>query len=210
MTPFRSALRLCLPLLALLGLAACGADAKFASDAEVEQASYVSGDAPSITLYTVINNRNNAGAHSGLLIDGRERVLYDPAGTWYHPTVPERADLHYGITDLMLSFYIDYHARESYRVIEQKRTVPQETIDLILQRVIAKGAAAKATCSQTLSSILIGLPGFEDIRSTWFPNRMAEDFAKAPGVIERVIRDGDPDENSGVLTVQANGEPGGI
>lgn len=210
MTPLRSALRLCLPLLAILGLAACAADAKFASDSALAQARFVSGEPPSVTLYTVVNNNSEAGAHSGLLIDGRERVLYDPAGTWYHPTVPERADLHYGITDRMLSFYIDYHARVSFRVIEQKRYVPQSTIDLILQRTIAKGAAAKATCSQTLSSILIGVPGFEDIRQTWFPNQMSKDFGKAPGVSYRVIRDGDPDENSGVLTVQANGDPGGI
>lgn len=199
-----------MPFLALVGLAGCAVDRTYDSAAEVAQARYLSGEPPSVTLYTVISNRNEAGAHSGLLINGRERVLYDPAGTWYHPTVPEQGDLHYGITDRMLSFYIDYHARETYRVVEQKRFVPQATVDLILQRTIAKGPAAKATCSQTLSSILIGVPGFENIRQTWFPNRMAEDFGRAPGVIQRVIRDGDPDENSGVLTVQANGDPGGI
>lgn len=205
-----AALRTALGLVALLGLASCGADHKFADSATVAQARYVSGDPPSITLYTVVNNNTGAGGHSSLLIDGRERVIYDPAGTWYHGSVPERNDLHYGMTPRMLSFYIDYHARVTYRVIEQKLPVSQETVDLIMAAVIAKGSAGKATCAITLTNILNDIPGFESIDKTWFPNQLAADFGALPGVTERVIRDGDPDENSGVLTVQANGEPGGI
>lgn len=210
MKPARPSLRLVLALAALLALASCGADAKFAESADLDRARYVSGAPPSLTLFTVINNRTGEGAHSGLLIDGYERVMYDPAGTWYHPSVPERFDLHYGMTDRMLSFYIDYHARVTYRVVEQKIYLPQSSIDLILARTIAQGAAAKATCAQTLSTILRGVPGFESIGQTWFPKKMSRDFGQLPGVRTKVIHDGDPDENSGVLTVQANGDLGGI
>jgi hypothetical protein len=206
----RATLRLCAALACAFTLASCGADANFADDAAVARASFVSGEPPSVTLYTVVNNRSNEGAHSSLLLDGRERVIYDPAGTWHHPTAPERFDMHYGMTDQMVSFYIDYHARETFRVIEQEIYVSQATMDLIMARAIAKGAAGKATCANTLSAILRDVPGFESIGSTWFPNRLAEDFGALAGVTERTIRDGDPDENSGVLTVQANGEPGGI
>ncbi len=207
---FRVVARLGLLVTVLFGLAACGADAKFADASAIEAARFVSGQPPSITLFTVVNNRSNEGAHSGLLIDGRERVMYDPAGTWYHPTVPERHDLHYGMTDRMVSYYIDYHARETFRVVEQKLYVSQETIDLIMAAAIEKGAAGKATCSITMTGILSEVPGFESIGRSWFPNQLAKDFGKLPGVTERIIRDGDADENSGVLTVQVNGEPGGI
>ena len=73
----------------------------------------------SVTLYTVLSTRSGAGAHAGLLINGSERVLFDPAGTWRHPKLPERNDVHFGITPKMVDFYIDYHARETYDVVEQ-------------------------------------------------------------------------------------------
>lgn len=206
----RSALRLALVLATTLTLAACGADHNFADDAAVNSARFSSGAAPSITLYTVVNNRTQQGGHSSLLIDGYERVIYDPAGTWYHPTVPERNDLHYGMSDRMMAYYIDYHARETFRVIEQKLPVSQATIDLIMARVIAEGSAGKAMCAITLSGVFRDIPGFESIGSTWFPNQLAEDFGELPGVIERTITDDDDDSNHGVLTVQVNGEPGGI
>lgn len=207
---FRTGFRATLGLLLLLGMAACGADHKFADSATVEQARYVSDEPPSVTLYTVINNNTDAGAHSSLLINGSQRVMYDPAGTWYHPSVPERNDLHYGMTPRMTSFYIDYHARVTFRVIEQKLLVSREMADQIIAAAIAEGASGKATCANTLSNMMRKIPGFESIGSTWFPKALAKDFGKLPGVTERVIRDGDSDENSGVLTVQANGEPGRI
>lgn len=206
----RTALRLGAVLAVTLGLAACGADSNFAEDAAVSTAQFVSGKPPSLTLFTVVNNRTNQGGHSGLLIDGRERVIYDPAGTWYHPSAPERYDLHYGMNERMLTYYIDYHARETFRVIEQTVPVSQETADLVMAAVRAKGSAGKATCANTLSGILHDIPGFESIGLTWFPNQLAKDFGALPGATERTIRDGDPDENSGVLTVQVNGELGGI
>ncbi len=106
-------LRLALALMALLGLAACGADQTFAPQAEVDAARYVEGPPTYIVLYTGINDRNGSGAHSALLVNASQRVLFDPAGTFTHPRAPVQGDVHYGITDSVLAAFLDYHARDS-------------------------------------------------------------------------------------------------
>ncbi|MCB2095368.1 MAG: hypothetical protein H6901_09475 [Rhodobacteraceae bacterium] len=189
---------LCLPLL----LAACGAEPVWAPDDAVARARFVSGEPPSITLFTVVRKNGGEGAHSGLMIDASQRVMFDPAGTWHHPTVPERNDLHYGITEQMRKFYIDYHARETYDVIEYRLPVSAEIAEMALRRAEAYGAVNKAFCGNSVSNILHGIPGFETIPKTFFPNKIMHAFAKLPGVTKKVHVDGDPDNNSGVLLVQ--------
>lgn len=184
------------------GLAACGADKVYAPDEQVAAARYVSEDAPSITLFTVIQKRGGGGAHSGLMINGSQRVMYDPAGTWNHPWVPERYDLHYGITDKMRAFYIDYHARETYDVLEQKIYVSPEAAEAAIRRAAAQGATPKAMCTSANSAILRDVPGFEGMPQTFYPMKLSEAFGKLPGVTSKLHHDGDPDNNSGVLLVQ--------
>ncbi|MGB7321210.1 MAG: hypothetical protein WBC95_07340, partial [Albidovulum sp.] len=82
--------RLAVCLALTLALGACGAEPVWAPDADVARARFVSGEPPSITLYTVVRKVGGEGAHSGLMINGSQRVMFDPAGTWHHPTVPER------------------------------------------------------------------------------------------------------------------------
>jgi hypothetical protein len=200
-------LRAVLALLALLNLAACGADSVWAPDEQVQAARYVHDGPNAITLFTVINNRSNAGAHSGLMINDSERIMFDPAGTWNHPRIPERNDVHYGITPRIVNFYIDYHARETFRVVEQTVVVSPGVADLVARRVKEYGAVPKAQCANSISSILRGVPGFEGIRNTWYPNKLMEDFARIPGVTTRVIRDEDADKNHGVLLIQAGESP---
>lgn len=200
-------LRAVLALLALLGLAACGAEPKWAPEEQVQAARYVHDGPPAITLYTVINNRSGSGAHSGLLVNASERIMFDPAGTWQHPRIPERNDVHFGITPRIVNFYIDYHARETYRVVEQTVVVSPGVAELVAQRVKAYGAVPKAMCATSISAILRGVPGFEGIGSTMFPNRLMDDFAKIPGVTGRTIYDEDADKNHGVLLIQASEEP---
>jgi hypothetical protein len=207
---YRSVLRLCMAIASALVLASCGADKNFAEADAISGAAFVSGEPPSITLFTVVNVRSGEGGHASLLIDGRQRVIYDPAGTWYHPTAPERYDMHYGMNERMMAYYIDYHARQTFNVVEQKLYVSQQTIDQIMAAAIDHGSAGKATCAITISGILKDIPGFESIGPTWFPNQLAKQFGKLPGVQERLITDDDDDSNHGVLTVQVNGEPGGI
>jgi len=201
-------IRLVLALCAVLALAACGAEPKWASDEAVASARYVHNGPPEITLFTVINNNSEAGAHTGLLINGSERIIFDPAGTWYHPALPERNDVHYGMSPRMVSYYIDYHARETFRMIEQRVTVTPGVAELVMARAKAYGAVPKAQCANAVSSILRGVPGFEGLPSTWYPNTLSDAFGALPGVTTRTILDDDADDNHGVLIVQAKGAPG--
>jgi hypothetical protein len=204
--------RILLALVALASLAACGADNIYASDAEVARAAFVDHqDPPYVTLFTVINNQNDTGAHSGLLINGSQRVLFDPAGTWFSPQSPERHDVHYGITDPVLRFYVDYHARLSYRVLEQTLPVSEATANELISLVEANGPAEKAYCSISISSILGRLPEFQGtIRPTWFPKKLSTEFARLPGVSEIVMYDNDSNDHATMLLGNAQGvEPPG-
>ena len=112
-----------------VALAACGAQNIWATDEELRAARFVSDEPPSITLLTVIGIPRGEGGHSGLMINGSQRVIYDPAGSWEHPRIPERNDVLYGITDNFKNFYIDYHARSTYWVAEDTILVPREVAD---------------------------------------------------------------------------------
>lgn len=200
-------LRLVLSLVALLGLAACGAQPVWAPEEAVQAARYVEGPPTYITLYTVINKSSGSGAHSAILVNASERVIFDPAGTWHHPRLPERNDVHFGMTDKALAFYIDYHARKTYDVVEQKIYVSPEVAELVLAKVKAYGAVPKAMCTNATSGILRTVPGFETMPQTWYPKKLSDAFGQLPGVEERRITDDDDDSNHGVLLVQANGDP---
>lgn len=190
-------------LMALLFLAACGrGESHWAPDDFVARSHYTASGPASVTLFTVLSNRNDAGAHSALLINGSERILFDPAGSWRHPKLPERNDVWFGMDDRMVAFYIDYHARPTHRIVEQRVLVPREVADMIAQRAKTYGAVPKAQCARSVSSILVGMPGFETISHTWFPKSLMQSFARLPGATERVIRDEDADSNHGVTLIQ--------
>jgi hypothetical protein len=196
--------RLMLCLFAVLSLVGCGAmESTWAPDEAVAQARYVHNGPPSVTLFTVLSTRNGSGAHAGLMVNGSERIMFDPAGTWRHPALPERNDVHFGITPKMVDFYIDYHARETYDVVEQTIIVSPEVAALVMARAKAYGAVPKAQCTIAISSILRGVPGFESLPQTWFPKALMTAFGQLPGVTSRTITDDDADQNHGVLLVQA-------
>jgi hypothetical protein len=199
--------RLYLCFAAILFLAACGAaEPKWDSDEAVAQARYAHDGPPSITLYTVLATRDGSGAHAGLLINGSQRVMFDPAGTWHHPRLPERNDVHFGMTPLMLDFYLDYHARETFDIVEQTVIVSPEVAELVMRRAMEYGAVRKARCTIATSTILRGVPGFEGLPSTWYPKKLMTAFGELPNVTTRRITDNDTNDNHGVLLVQA-GDP---
>ena len=66
-------------VLALVALTACGAEPKWAPDEAVAKAHFVAEAPRSITLFTVVSTRSGSGAHSGLLINASEQVMFDPA-----------------------------------------------------------------------------------------------------------------------------------
>jgi hypothetical protein len=199
--------RIYMCFVAILFLAACGsAESKWAPDADVARARYVHPGPTSITLFTVLTTRDGSGAHAGLLINGSQRVMFDPAGTWHHPNLPERNDVHFGMTPLMVDFYIDYHARETYDVVEQTIIVSPEVAELAMRRAMEYGAVPKAHCTIAISSILRGVPGFEAMPSTYYPRTLMNAFGALPNVKSRRYTDTDTNNNHGVLLVQA-GDP---
>lgn len=196
-----------LGLLFPMVVAGCTAEPTWAPEEEVRAAIYRDDGPPSVTLYTVLNNRSGQGAHSALLINGTQRVVFDPAGTWYHPQLPERNDVHFGMTDSAVAFYENYHARETYRTVKQTIVVSPEVAEQALLAVQAYGAVSKTMCSNSVTSILGDLPGFESIPHSMRPKKTMLAFAELPGVTVETITDNDADDNSSVLREQGLIQP---
>ena len=89
---------------------------------------------------------------------------------------------------------------------EQTIIVSPGIAELVAQRAKAYGAVPKAMCTNSISSILRGVPGFEGLPQTFYPNKLSVAFAQLPGVTTRKITDDDADNNHGVLLVQV-GDP---
>ncbi len=184
---------------ALLAGCAGPAEPQWASDAEVSRARYVDDGPPTLTLFTVVNNGSNSGAHAALLINADERIIFDPAGTWHHPQLPERNDVHYGMSDPIVDFYLDYHTRITYHTVIQTIEVTPAQAAAAKRAAQAYGAVPKAQCTLAVGRVLRQVPGFEDAPNSYFPNAMRRWFVTKPGVSERVFRDYDSDDNSGVI-----------
>jgi len=182
-------------------LAACGGPAEpiWAPDDAVQKAIYRHDGPPKITLFTVINVRSGSGGHSGLLINGDQRLIFDPAGTFKLPFAPERNDVHFGMTENALKVYIDYHARQTWNVRVQELDVTIEQARLLTKLVQEYGAVPKAQCTLSMTRILKQVPGFESIKVTYFPNELSKKLAQFPGVRTQLITDDDADTNHGVL-----------
>ncbi|WP_108259159.1 hypothetical protein [Mangrovicoccus ximenensis] len=174
----------------------------------VERFRYRSGNPPSLTLYTNVRIQTGKGAHTSLVIDGPERVVFNPAGTWHHPQAPRIDDVHYGFTTPMEAWFIDYHARETYYVRQQKLMVSMETAAEALRRAEAVGPVVASFCTIRTTDVLTPLPGFENFPRTFFPDVASEAFAQYPGVETRSFYDDSPDDRSdlgGVGGVQGSG-----
>ncbi len=151
----------------------------------MRRSAFSTGADPSITLITVRDVRSDGGAHTALLIDGRQRVLWDPAGSFVHPDVPEVEDVLFGVTPMIDRVYTDYHVRPQYYMIRQRKPVDAATADRLIALARADGRAAHATCAITTSRILraAGI----DVRRTAFPKALMRSFAELPDVTARRI-----------------------
>lgn len=195
--------RLAILLLLPLALAGCAGERVWAPDDAVTRAAYVHDGPSELVLYTMVNNETGQGGHSGLMINGSQRVLFDPAGSWYHRTAPERNDLFYGMTPRMEEFYVAYHARATYHVVVQRIAVPREVADLAIRLAAEAGPVPNAYCANSISRILRQLPGFADVPQTFFPVRLSEGFGAFPGVsTDRIYSDLPDDAPSVRLTGQ--------
>ena len=83
----------------------------------VRDVAYVHDGPPRISLYTMVNNESGAGAHSALVINASQRVIFDPAGTIKHDVFIEQDDVLYGATPSVLEFYTRAHARKTHHVV---------------------------------------------------------------------------------------------
>ncbi|MFV0303361.1 MAG: hypothetical protein ACK5IP_21255 [Paracoccus sp. (in: a-proteobacteria)] len=190
---------------AVLPLAACGADNIWASDEAVRAARFVTGEPPSITLFTVIGIPKGEGGHSALMINGSQRVIFDPAGSWNHPRIPERHDVLYGIDDNFKNFYIDYHARSTYWVAADTIPVSLAVADAAIRSAEQQGAVSKSYCAVGTGQVLRRVPGFEGAPTGFSPLKLRAWFLTLPGVTSKSHRDGDPADNHNVLIRQKDG-----
>ncbi|MGX0976634.1 hypothetical protein ACSSVY_002354 [Roseovarius sp. MBR-51] len=190
---------LALAVAASLTLAGCAAESVWAPDDEVARAAYRHDGPPRLTVYTMINNNNGSGAHTSLMINGSQRVIFDPAGSFNKGKhLPERNDVLFGITPAVEDVYTRYHARKTYRVQIQRLDVSPQLAERAMQLVKAAGPVPQAQCSLATSQILAELfPG--QVSSSWLPRKTADEFAKVPGVTGETLYEYDDDDNSNVL-----------
>lgn len=188
-----------LGIFSLLVLGGCAGVSVWAPDEVVQQAAYRDPGPTRITMFTMISTRTGRGGHTSLMINGSQRVIWDPAGSFKHETVPERNDVLFGITPAVADVYMRYHARETWYVKVQELDVSPEVAEAALRAVQAYGPVGAAKCARTTSDILSKLPGFGQIQQTWFPVKLSEQFAQIPGVRERTLREFDSDDNTKVL-----------
>ncbi|MET4103584.1 hypothetical protein ABIE58_003026 [Roseovarius sp. MBR-78] len=190
---------LLLAFCAVLTLAGCAAESVWSTDAEVSRAAYAHDGPPRLTVYTMINNKSGAGAHTALMINGNQRVIFDPAGSFNSlRTLPERNDVLYGITPNVEDVYTRYHARKTFHVRIQRLDVSPELAARAMRLVEDAGPVPNAACSLATSRILGELfPG--QVGTSWFPKKTADDFARIPGVTEETLYEYDDDDNSKVL-----------
>jgi len=176
-----------------LALAGCSYTAKWASDDHVAANIYRHDGPPALTLYTVRNVGTDNGAHTAMMINANQRILWDPAGSFGHDSIPERNDVIYGATPRIEQFFISYHSRRTYYTQIQHLEVSAEIAEMALRKVIDNGPTPRSFCTTDTSRMLRSLPGFEGIRVTFFPNNLADQFGRYPGVRERLYQeDSDP------------------
>ncbi len=179
-----------------LALAACGKDHVFAPDDVIARVFYRDPGPAKLTLFTMKNTGSDNGAHTGLMINASQRVIFDPAGSFSQPSIPERNDVLFGITPRVEQFYLSYHSRITYYTLIQEAVVPDEVAEKALQLALVTGPVSKSACTISTSGLLRQLPGFEFIHSTLFPDNLSKQFTNYPGVTSREYRENDSDDKT--------------
>lgn len=158
--------------------------APYASDKRVAAVAYRAPGPSTITVLTMVSNRDGSGGHSALLINGSQRVIFDPAGSFVNDRVPEQEDVLYGVSPAVLAGYKSAHARSTFHVVSQTIEVTPEQAEIALQLARQNGAVPRAFCTSANTALLRQVPGFEDVRSTFFPTNLMEQISQRPGVVE--------------------------
>lgn len=186
--------KLFIVLIGLVILSGCAApNQPFASDEEIAAVSFRNEGPRELKLLTMVSTRSGAGAHTSLLIDASERVMFDPAGSFKARGIPERNDVLYGITPAAEQAYIGAHARSTHYVIIQTVQVTPEQAELAYRLAKQEGPVAGAFCANATSSILRQIPGFESISTTFYPVNLSKQFGEIPGVVTTEYREDEDD-----------------
>lgn len=189
--------------LAVTGLvAACSNDTGPDSPPEaVAAAAFREAGPKTLTVFTMVNNRSGAGAHTALMVKGSQTVIFDPAGSFRHEKVVERGDVIFGVTPGLVRSYKSAHARTSHHVVSQEITVTPEQAEQALRLVLANGSVSGAFCANSTTGLLSRVDGFEGIKQTFFPLKFMEQVAQLPGV--RTTRHFENDEGDIIDGVRA-------
>lgn len=195
------ALRIAAAGLMALVLAGCAGEAVWDSDEAVARAIYAPQGPTTVTLITSINTRNGSGAHSALLIDGSQRLLFDPAGNWHNPGIPERNDVLFGMSPGYMDMYLAFQSNGVFEAHLHTIEVSPTVAAQLSQAVQAYGPVAPAFCSRSITEILSSTPGFQSISPGFFPDRTMDQFAQIPGVTYQLIQGTISDEENGSTAV---------
>lgn len=180
---------------ALTALGGCSAGPDvFAPQEDIDRVFYRHPGPPSITLFTMKNTASDNGAHTGLMVNASQRVIFDPAGSWSLSIAPERNDVHYGVTPQVEFAYVSAHARETYYVMRHDVVVSEVAAETCLRLVERAGPVPRSACTRATGQVLRQVPGFEGIRPALFPDNLMQQFAALPGAVETVMREHDADD----------------
>jgi len=182
-------------LLAVTILAGCADQPQPNATAETLAAvSYREPGPSTLTLYTMVNNRSGQGGHTSLMINASERVIFDPAGSFYADVVPERDDVLYGITPGVEKAYRGGHARSTFHVVIQTLEVTPEQAQTAYQLAITNGPVPGVFCAKSTAALLAEIPGFENIDQTFYPVKLSESFGALPGVVTDTYYENDSED----------------
>ncbi len=171
-----------LVLVSLCALSAC-AKSVYAPDIDVQKRAYVSPERPYLELWTMINNKTGGGGHSSLVVNGGPQlVMYDPAGRWWHSTIPERNDVLFGLTPKMQKRYKSWHARDTHHVVTQRIYVSEDIAMQAYQAALDQGASMDAMCASNVSALFSKIEGFANLPNAMFPAKLMKRFGALPNV----------------------------
>lgn len=169
------------------------------SDAELAASVYRHDGPPRLTMFSMINNRTGVGAHTALMVNGSQRVIFDPAGSFRKEGIVTRDDVVFNAHPPLVDVFTRYHARETFHVVVQEIDVSPEVAEQALQLVTSRGEVPDAFCANSTSTILSQLPGFETIEKTWYPKDLADQMDQIPGVTRTVLYEYDSDDKEKAL-----------
>lgn len=169
-----------------LSLAGCAGKSVWATDEEVARARYVHSGPPELVLYTSMSDRAGSGEHTALMINASQRVLFDPAGNWEYPYVPERNDVRFGFNAAAERNYLAFQAQPNFHASIQRLRVSPEVAERALQLALNNGAVAPAACTSSTVALLRKLPGLEGLPQTMFPTTLMKAFGAVPGVETKI------------------------